>query len=212
MDTISQRVTSLLEKIAARDFVHARWLNTLSFMENLGTTKIYRSQSGLEIKKNVLQHAAEESRHALFFKKLIGKHFGDICPDYAVENQFCGKSAYVYFQRLDGMVDRYLKSCDKGNKGYLCYLYVTLLIEERASAVYEIYEKILKNNWTGISLKTVISEEEGHMTATIAELSSLDPEFEKTMKAFRQNENRFFAKLLHNFEKSILTAEGVCIS
>lgn len=66
-----------LETVVEDAGLHARWLATLSLLEHTGARKIHRSMPGLpghlRLAESVLQHAAEEARHAFFFRKQIGK-------------------------------------------------------------------------------------------------------------------------------------------
>ena len=211
---MEKRIISLLEKIIPNPDIHAKWLNTLSFMENTGTTKIYKTQSASG-RQMVLQHAAEESRHALFFKKLVKRHYGNLCEDYSRKNLLAGWNSFLYFQRLDAMVHLEIqknmsRQLSGEEKSYIVYLYVTLLIEKRASMVYEIYENLLQHDGKGISLATVIAEETGHMSSTLEQLAKNDPDFSKRMQGFGVKEEKYFLKLLEQLEKSVSGMLSVC--
>jgi hypothetical protein len=56
---------SLFTHIVNNDTVHARWLNTLSLMENTGARKISASEDPATVTYIILKHAAEEHRHAI---------------------------------------------------------------------------------------------------------------------------------------------------
>ncbi|MCB1305279.1 MAG: hypothetical protein KDK37_13410 [Leptospiraceae bacterium] len=64
-----------LETVLEDGELHARWLSTLSMLEHTGARKIHKCMPALPDdlgrSLNVLQHAAEESRHAFFFAKQI---------------------------------------------------------------------------------------------------------------------------------------------
>jgi bacterioferritin (cytochrome b1) len=64
---------SLLEKIVQQNETHAKWLNTLSFMENAGARKISACEHPTNVSLIQLKHAAEEHRHAYYLKKQILK-------------------------------------------------------------------------------------------------------------------------------------------
>jgi bacterioferritin (cytochrome b1) len=70
---------SLLEKIVQQNETHAKWLNTLSFMENAGARKISACEHPTNVSLIQLKHAAEEHRHAYYLKKQILK----IDPEFA---------------------------------------------------------------------------------------------------------------------------------
>ena len=64
-------IQSLLEKIVQNKDHHAKWLNSLSFLENCGARKISKSEHRSDVDIMVLKHAAEEHRHAFYLKKMI---------------------------------------------------------------------------------------------------------------------------------------------
>ena len=61
----------ILNKVVANPTTHAKWLNTLSFMENAGARKISASEDKKNVSLIILKHAAEEHRHAYYLKKQI---------------------------------------------------------------------------------------------------------------------------------------------
>ena len=75
----------LLHQIIADNTLHAKWLNTLSLMENTGARKISASEDPLTVTYIILKHAAEEHRHAFYLKKQIEKTGDTFCPTYAAE-------------------------------------------------------------------------------------------------------------------------------
>ena len=196
--TTDSRIAPLLEKIVADRDYHAKWLNLVSFMENTGTTKIYRSMSPSEFDQTILQHAAEESRHALFFKNQLTRIYGNVCSDYSDKSMLAKKPAFGYFQRLDAMV----RKKTAGNK-YLNYLYVTMLIEERASKVYVIYEDLLSRYVPELSLKNVLKEEEGHLEFTVREIRKNDEKFDMHIAEMREKEELLFDRFWSTLEKLI---------
>ena len=54
----------LLQTIVQSDVLHAKWLNSLSFLENTGARKISASEDSYQVSYLQLKHAAEEHRHA----------------------------------------------------------------------------------------------------------------------------------------------------
>ena len=179
-----------------RDF-HAKWLNTLSHLEYIGTRKIIKSQLAKNINYETLKHIQEESRHALFFKRILVKKFENLCPSYSVEFLLGGKSGENYFQELDTFVNQQLKN----EKSDLTYFYVTLLIEERALKLYELYNQVLVEEDAGFNLNSLIKEEVNHLQDTQAALNNSDPLFQERIVKFRNKEDDFF----HAFIKLIST-------
>jgi bacterioferritin (cytochrome b1) len=77
---------NLLEKIVQHHETHAKWLNTLSFMENAGARKISACEHPTEVSLIQLKHAAEEHRHAYYLKKQILKISSEFCKTYNSKN------------------------------------------------------------------------------------------------------------------------------
>ena len=63
----------ILKKIVRQPVLHAKWLNTLSFMENAGARKISACENAETTDLIQLKHAAEEHRHAYYLKKQLFK-------------------------------------------------------------------------------------------------------------------------------------------
>ncbi|TGK04296.1 hypothetical protein EHQ53_03875 [Leptospira langatensis] len=202
----TDEIDSLLQSIVKSKDLHFRWLNTLSMLEHIGARKIHTTQTGSQVSEMVLRHASEEARHASFFKRLALKVLPEGTQDFQKGSLLAGYSAVSYFQKLDSCVERSLskEKLAKRTHSFLCYLYVTKMIEERAGLVYELYDKILDENQAGISIKGIIKEEEVHLVEMDNALSELDPDFEARTLEFRGKEAEFFHKYFRNLEKEIL--------
>lgn len=189
--TLETRIERLLRSIVSNASVHGRWLNTLSFLEHVGSRKIFRARLGAEMNEMLLRHAAEEARHALFFKSMARRESG--ASDFQPESLLCGWSANRYIQSLDGKVREYLGP----NRDYHCYLLTTYLIEIRAGSVYPLYQQILTEAGSSISLRSVILEEEGHLREMTEEMAkhSLTRDAENLSAAEESLFRRFLEKL-----------------
>jgi hypothetical protein len=95
----------LILAVVADPALHARWLNTFSYLEFVGFRKIVKSQRAEVLTAAILGHACEEGRHALGLKKLAIMLGGAQFDSYAPEALLCGEDAAAYFQDLD-------KTCD----------------------------------------------------------------------------------------------------
>lgn len=201
----SEEIDSLITEIVSSPELHSRWLNTLSLLEHIGSRKIHTSQSGPLLSEMVLRHASEEARHAAYFKKLALKIKPSSTHSFEKDSLLCGFSAVSYFQKLDISVERSFgrENIPKHTKSFLCYLYVTKLIEERAGSVYEIYDQILDQRQLGISVKGIIKEEESHLSEMDSNLSALDPKFESRTLEFREKEEKLFQKYFQNLRKEV---------
>ena len=57
-------LVTFLRQVMSCDQTHAKWLNTLAYLEHIGSRKIIKSQNSLRLDLHMLQHIAEEARHA----------------------------------------------------------------------------------------------------------------------------------------------------
>lgn len=200
------KIEQLLDYIISDNILHAKWLNTLSYMEHIGTRKIHKTQSSPDLTDVILQHASEEARHALFFKRMSEKTEPGLCPDYHNGNMLAGYPAFRYFQSIDILADRYVAAnhAQKASHAFLCYLYVTTIIEERAGWLYPIYEERLKKAGVPLTLQSVISEEEGHLKVMHDMLEKNVSGWQEHMKFFRTEEEKLFSRVI----KSVASKAG----
>jgi hypothetical protein len=165
-------LANILPVIINDNYLHARFLNTLSLMENTGARKISASEDPLTVTYIVLKHAAEEHRHAFYLKKQIEKTGCD-CPTYEPQYLLASWSSRFYLNQLDIDVCRYLKN-ELGLKGkelrFAAYLLVTYAIEVRADELYPIYQQALDDAGSKVNVKSIILEEEGHLEEMINQL------------------------------------------
>src|ERR1051326_5988017 len=160
-----------LASIAADPAMHARFLNMLALLEHIGSRKIMTCRAmrapGLEL----LKHLTEESRHAFFFKRaaegLAGRSL-----DYNSEDTIAPASARSYMGRLDAEINGALQDAAPE----LPYLYMSLIVELRATWLYRIYQDVLASQKSTLSLRSVLAEEQMHLEEMVACLHVNDPE------------------------------------
>jgi len=188
------QLKNLLPQIISDNQLHARWLNTLSLMENTGARKISASEDPVTVTYIILKHAAEEHRHAFYLKKQIEKT-GDVCPTYAPEYLLAPAYSKYYLNQLDIDVCRYLKN-ELGLKGaqlrFAAYLLVTYAIEVRADELYPVYQEALDDAGSKVNVKSIILEEEGHLEEMIAQLNKFSPDWEHHAQKAVEMETRLF--------------------
>jgi hypothetical protein len=171
-------LNKLLPQIIGDNELHAKWLNTLSLMENTGARKISASEDPLTVTYIILKHAAEEHRHAFYLKKQIEKTGEDLCPTYAAEYLIAPTYSRYYLNQLDVQVCRYLKkemALSGKELRFAAYLLVTYAIEVRADELYPIYQEALESAGSKINVKSIILEEEGHLEEMMAQLKKFSP-------------------------------------
>ncbi|MGG5207639.1 hypothetical protein ACQWU4_01740 [Chryseobacterium sp. MIQD13] len=172
----------LLERIVQHSTTHAKWLNTLSFMENAGARKISKCEHPVSVSLIQLKHAAEEHRHAYYLKKQIGKIDPELCKTYKAEELLAPVATRQYLHSLDVKACRYLQNAfnlDKEELKYAAYLFVTYAIEVRADELYPVYQDILTKESSKIMVKSIILEEEGHLEEMISQLNEFSGDWQQ---------------------------------
>jgi bacterioferritin (cytochrome b1) len=174
-------IENIINTIVSNNKWHAKWLNTLSMMENSGARKISASEHPTKVNLIILKHAAEEARHAYYLKKQLTKLDYNGCEDYTYKNLLAATESYQYLHRLDTQISRYIQENLK-LKGYdlryAAYLLVTYAIEVRADSLYEIYQSVLKKHNSRVTVKSIILEEIGHLEEMTKQLKDFSADWE----------------------------------
>lgn len=197
---------AILEQIVADAILHAKWLNTLSFMENAGARKISACEDPLNTDLIQLKHAAEEHRHAYYLKKQIGKLGIEGFEFYNESSLIGGKASVQYLHRLDVKTSRYLKeqfNLTGQELRYAAYLFVTYAIEVRADELYPIYQEVLTSVGSKVMVKSIILEEEGHLEEMISQLKGFNPKWEAHAEHVLQIEAALFHRWIAEVSKEV---------
>lgn len=144
--------------------LHSRFVHTLSLLEHIGSVRIARTQSGMSVTSDVLEHLAEETRHAHYLKRLASRIDPELAEHYAEDQLLAGPAARTYFVRLDACSRRFVRTAlpaEKQSAG--TYLLVSWLVERRAMWLYPTYQELLRSGETGLSVRTIINDETGHL-------------------------------------------------
>lgn len=176
----------LINEIVKDQERHAKWLNTLSYMENAGARKISACEHPTKVNLIQLKHACEEHRHAYYLKKQIGKLSLELCRTYENNELLAPVATRQYLHSLDIKACKYLKNHFKMNTEelkYAAYLFVTYAIEVRADLLYPVYQDILTKTASKVMVKSIILEEEGHLEEMINQLD----EFSEDWKQHAEN-------------------------
>ncbi|MBA3603022.1 MAG: hypothetical protein H0W50_05145 [Parachlamydiaceae bacterium] len=149
----------------ASNELHAKWLNTLSYLENCGARKIAACEHPTLVKEEMLKHAAEEFRHAHHLKRQIKKISDETMEDYSLGTLLGGKLTLQYLNILDLKTSRYLKEKGLPENAIreASYLLVTYAIELRASELYHLYDEVLKEANSKVAVKSILLEEKEHL-------------------------------------------------
>src|SRR6185312_257406 len=192
-----EQLSNVVRKIVVSDEMHAKWLNSLSMMENTGARKISRYEDPVHTDIIVLKHAAEEARHAYYLKKQISKVATDGCPDYSLPYLLAPLESHHYLNRLDTEACRYLKGKLDINGRALkhgAYLLVTYAIEVRADMLYGIYQDALTQHGSKVNVKSIIAEEEGHLAEMQRMLELFHPQWQELAADACKLEDELFLK------------------
>lgn len=163
-----EQMSGFFGELLGNDGVHSRFLNSLSYLEYRGARKIARALQTEDIDDDVLTHAMEESRHALYFKKLAIKLGGNDYRFYRTNSLLAERAIKSYFYDLDQATEKIISQqmiSDPidGSRKKAVYYFVTWLIEERAMKLYQTYEAVLTKADHWISVKPVIADEDRHL-------------------------------------------------
>jgi hypothetical protein len=187
---LANGVRAHLAAFAADPAVHARFLNMLSLLEHIGSRKIMTSRAmrapGLEL----LKHLTEESRHAFFFKRAAESVAGRAL-NYGPADTMAPAAAKFYMGRLDAEINGALHQA----AAELPYLYMSLIVELRATWLYGIYQEVLAEVRNVISLKSIQAEERLHLDEMFARLQAIDPETDARIARFCAFEDVRFRSL-----------------
>jgi bacterioferritin (cytochrome b1) len=191
----NELLSGIVNKIVPHNDLHAKWLNSLSMMENTGARKISKYEDPVHTNIIVLKHAAEEARHAYYLKKQIGKLAKDGCPDYSYPYLMAPLESYHYLQQLDVQACRYLKkklSLEGRALKHGAYLLVTYAIEVRADMLYGIYQDALTMYKSKVNVKSIIAEEEGHLEEMQRMLEVFHPDWKQLAADMCEVEHKLF--------------------
>ena len=194
---------SLLEKITSDDSLHACFLNTLSYLEYIGSRKMLKSLPSSILDKTLLDHINEETRHSLILKGFAEK-LSKKTMSFQEEEMIAGESAKNYFQE----VDHYSLKFSFDNP-VLNYLYTTYAVEQRALVFYSLYNNVLKKKGFSFSLSAILDDELKHLDFVLNEIKSKDFKWENNLDEINHFEHKKYFSLLIDIEKSVFDYEDL---
>lgn len=176
-----------------------RLLNTLSYMEHIGSFKIMATQHAGTLDYSTLKHLNEEAGHAVLFKR-HAERLGDGGMGYAPESLLAPASARAYFNRLEaGMVKLFGRQANYRT----VYLFMSIVIEFRAVWAYGILQQALDGNGLEVSLERLLAEEQGHLYSMARRLDG-DGHFSVcTIRQLWDRERALYVRLLGAIENFI---------
>ena len=172
------------------------FLNTLSYMEHIGSYKIMATQRAGAIDYPTLKHLNEETGHAVFFKR-HAERLRDHEIDYSADTLLAPASARAYFNRLEtGMVRLFGRSANYRT----IYLYMSLVVEFRAVWAYNLLQTALDHNALNISLERLLAEEQGHLYSMARRLDGDGHYKLRTIRQLWGQERVLYIRLLKTIE------------
>jgi hypothetical protein len=200
-----ERIQNVLQRIAAESTREAQWLNTVSLLEFIGARKISRTVADRHPTLEVLQHLADETRHALAFKKLACEVAGGEVTGY-----LCPEAAGTYFQTLDRTLAAWAAKAVGAEDVHLSYLLTTTLVEQRAMQIYPLYKAASRNPVVREELGRVVVEEQSHRRS-IEEIcvEALSLRAGKDLSEPKAIEARLFEGLLEALEAEVGVAPAL---
>ena len=185
-----EAVRAHLAAFTADPALHARFLNMLSLMEHIGSRKIMTCRAmrvpGLEL----LKHLTEETRHAFFFKR-AAEGLAHRALDYSAGDTIAPAAAKFYMGRLDAEITESLGD----GAAELPYLYMSLIVELRATWIYRVYQDVLMLGKNTLTLKGILAEEQLHLDEMVERLHLMDPEADVRIAHFCSFEEVRFRSL-----------------
>lgn len=175
-------------------------------MENAGARKISAAEHKEEVTLLILKHAAEEHRHAYYLKKQLAKLNEMTCKTYTNAELLVPNHTRFYLNTLDVKVCRYLKqhfNLSGAALKFAAYLFVTYAIEVRADELYPIYQEVLTEKGSKVTVKSIILEEEGHLEEMINQLNEFSTDWEKHAEEIVKIEEVMFQDWMSSLEKEL---------
>jgi hypothetical protein len=198
--SFAKEIQELLARIVQEPMLHARFLNTLSYLENCGARKIAACEHPTRVKEEMLKHAAEEFRHAHYLKGQLAR-IGPVFEDYRLPHLLGGFSTLHYLDALEIQAVRLIQT--RREEKQLAYLLVTYAIELRASELYPLYQSILKKSGSKVQVQSILLEEKEHLAEMEKELESI-PSCNDLVVAISQIEGA----LCQNWLKNLLSKKN----
>jgi len=198
-DSLVLRTVALLNRIVPDATLHARFTNTLSLLEHMGSYKIMATQHGTDIELATLRHVTEECHHAFFMKRQAEKTAGRPL-EYVDEDLLATVSARMYFQRLEASMDQFLSG---RRDDRTVYLYMSMIIEFRAVWFYSLYQQALTRHEHPMSLKRLLGEEQNHLTDMAERLEHAGELSDDRVDRFIDTEHRLYGRLLDALHRSL---------
>lgn len=194
------RLDALIAGVTRVQDRHARFLNTLSMLEHMGSRRIMLTRGAGNLDQTTLKHMADESRHAFFFKRQADR-FAGRSLGYVDADMIAPASARMYFRRLEARIAADARNDPDPSR--VTYLYMSLIVEVRAIWAFAVYQMRLDRAAIKLSLKSLLAEEQGHFAAMEEGLERAGAASPERIGRFLAIERALFARLLSGLEAAV---------
>jgi hypothetical protein len=153
---------------------------------------------------DVLDHLADETRHAMAFKRLAGELVGGEPAEY-----LCRDAAGTYFHKLDRELSAWATELVGREHPALNYLLVTSMIERRAMMLYPLYRSASEHGVVREEMQKIITEEQDHRVRIEEDCVRLLSEWNiSSLSAPEAVESAFFAGFWSHLEVELGLAQA----
>jgi hypothetical protein len=199
------QIRTTLRRITEESERHARFLNSLSYLEYRGFRKIARSRQTEQINLEILLHTSEEIRHALFFKRRAVELGGLRFDHFSPECLLAERALKNYFYQIDAQTVKLISSSPKLHEA--AYYLITWLVEVRALQIYHEYELLLKAGNFGFSLSGILKEESHHLKQLGEQAQWILKDQGFSPETFRDIEEAEFQRLWSEIESEVMALQ-----
>lgn len=198
-DDLVLQTRSLLARIVPDATRHARFVNTLSMLEHIGSHKIMATQHAADIDQPTLKHVAEEAHHAYFMKRQAEKT-AQRPMAYVASDLLAPAAARMYFQRLEAAM---IGTLGRDRRARAVYLYMSMVVEFRALWFYGLYQQTLQRARHALSLKRVLGEEQNHLGDIANRLETVGELSDARTSELLGHEKRLYRRLLSSLQRAV---------
>ena len=173
---------ALFRSLGANPALHARFINTISFMEYVGARKIMKSQMDTEFDLELLSHVAEEAKHAWLVKRLALRVDQAAAETYGPEHLLCPDEAEGYLQSIDAAAEAALADVDVTDAGCT------------KQWLYKVYAVVLEEIGLAGTVRSILKDEIRHLAAMAERIERYDVDARARLAGLRVTERAAFAR------------------
>lgn len=186
-----------LRRLVAVDELHARFLNSLARLEYVGVRKMLKVRRSETLDLEGLRHMLEEAVHATRLKKAAVALAGNeaLVATFADAYTLAGDAAEAYFQAIDQEALRRTAQTTANNPE-VCYLLTSAAIEVRAHTFYPVYQEVLRETASKVSVASIIADEQEHLQQMADRLPGALPDWRSALADVLRVEEAAFCDYL----------------